>query len=154
MRFDHTTDINGSILISTNPLFAAIFAYLMIHDDRLTVLRCTGLVIAFAGGCLSFVQTTGQSISFGNTGDWIRLASAGLLGYRLIASANVMRQVDPFRLAICQMEVSLPFYLIIGLTSETIQWSAFSYQAVLGLAYQGIIVAGLGFIASLWLISK
>ncbi|OED37076.1 hypothetical protein AB833_24875 [Chromatiales bacterium (ex Bugula neritina AB1)] len=152
--FNQTTGINGAILISTNPLFAALFAHLMLTDDRLTTMRSVGLMIAFGGVCLTLIQTTGEIVSFGTTGDWICLASAALLGYRLIASANIMRQVDPFRLALWQMVVSLPFYLVIGLTSETIIWSAFSFQAISGLVYQGIIVAGLGFMASLWLISK
>ncbi len=152
--FNHTSGINASILISTNPLFAALFAHLMIEGDRLTPMRGLGLLIAFSGVCLTLIQAVGDNLSFGNLGDWICLTSACLLGFRLIASANVMRQVDPFRLAIWQMVVSLPFYLLIGLSTETINWPALSIAAVLGLAYQGVIVAGLGFMVSLWLISK
>lgn len=152
--FSLTSGINGAILISTNPLFAALFAHLLISSDRLTMTRSVGLIIAFCGVCLTLIQSTQHGFSIGVTGDWICIASACLLGFRLIASANVMKQVDPFRLALWQMMFSLPFYAAIGIMTETILWSAFSYTVVLGLLYQGVIVAGLGFMASLWLISR
>ncbi|MEM7259144.1 MAG: DMT family transporter [Pseudomonadota bacterium] len=152
--FDHTSGINASILISTNPLFAALFAHLLLGNDRLTWLRSTGLAVAFAGVFVTLIQSGDKPGSFGNTGDWICLLSAGLLGFRLIVSAGTMRQVDPFKLAIWQMVFSLPVYLLIGTTTETIQWQNYHYGVLAGLAYQGIVVAGFGFMASLWLISK
>lgn len=152
--FDHTSGINASILISTNPLFAAFFAHFLLQNDRLTPLRSFGLLVAFAGVCLTLVQRADSGFSFGTTGDWICLLSAMLLGYRLIASANTMKRVEPFRLALWQMVFSLPFYLVFALATETIRWERFSYSAVLGLMYQGVVVAGFGFMASLWLISR
>ncbi len=152
--FNATSGINGSILISTNPLFAALFAHVLITNDRITPLRAAGLTVAFFGVCLTLLQTSESGMSFGNKGDWICLASSCLLGYRLIASAHIMQKLDPFKLALWQMMVSIPIYAVVGTTTETIKWSAFSYQTVLALAYQGVVVAGLGFMASLWLISR
>lgn len=154
LGFDNTSGVNGSILISTNPLFAAMFAHLMISNDRLTKTRTTGLLIAFAGVCLTLWKNDEGGLSVGTIGDWLCLASAAFLGFRLVASAKVMRRVDPFRLAIWQMLFSLPLFAIVGATTETIRWSAFSWSAIWGLAYQGIVVAGFGFMASLWLISR
>ena len=65
-----------------------------------------------------------------------------------------MQRVEPFRLAVWQMVFSLPFYLLLGVATETILWEHFSYSVVLGLLYQGVVVAGFGFMASLWLISR
>lgn len=152
--FDRTNGINSSILISTNPLFAAFFAHLLIKGDQLTFPRAIGLLTAFAGVCLTLMQTTEGGISFGSSGDWICLFSAGLLGYRLIASARYMESVDPFRLATWQMVFSLPLYALIGLTTETILWDMYSHTVLAGLIYQGVVVAGFGFMASLWLISQ
>jgi len=154
LGIDNTSGVNASILISTNPLFAALFAHLMISNDRLTKTRATGLLIAFTGVCLTLWQSSSSGFTMGSSGDWICLASAAFLGYRLIASAKVMRQVDPFRLAIWQMLFSLPLFAIVGATTESIKWSAFSWSAIAGLAYQGIVVAGFGFMVSLWLISR
>jgi len=152
--FDHTSGINAAVLISTNPLFAALFAHLLIKDDRLTLLRTTGLLVAFVGVFLTLTQKSETGLSLGNAGDWLCLLSSALLGYRLIASAKYMQYLDPFRLAIWQMIFSLPVFLTIGLATETIVWDKLSYAVIAGLAYQGIVVAGFGFMASLWLISR
>jgi drug/metabolite transporter (DMT)-like permease len=154
MGFDRTTGINAAIFISTNPLFAAVFAHLLLQNDRLTPLRTAGLLVAFVGVCMTLVQRTGGGFSFGNAGDWLCIFSAALLGYRLIVSASHMQRVEPFRLAVWQMLFSLPFYLLLGVTTESILWEHFSYSVVLGLLYQGVVVAGFGFMASLWLISR
>jgi len=152
--FNNTTGINASILISTNPLFAAMFAHVLVKGDQLTRLRSVGLVLAFIGVCLTLMQQSDGGFVLGNAGDWICLLSSLLLGFRLIVSANLMKRVDPFRLAIWQMIFSLPFYLLIAKTTETIQWQALSLTVALALLYQGVVVAGFGFMASLWLISR
>jgi len=153
--FDKTNGVNASILIFTNPLFAAVFAHIMLNDDKLNITRSIGLLAAFIGVCLTLMQSaSGSDLSFGNTGDWLCLISAGLLGFRLILSASEMKRIDPFRLAIWQMVFSLPFYLAIALATETIIWDKFSYAAVLGILYQGVVIAGFGFMASLWLIGN
>lgn len=155
--FNNTSGINSAILISANPLFAAFFSHFLSRGDRLNAIRSAGLFIAFFGVCLTLVQknpTTGGIATFGNFGDWMCIISACLLGYRLIVSANVMRRVDPFRLAIWQMVLSLPLFAALGFSTETINWSAMSFTIAAALAYQGIVVAGLGFMVSLWLISR
>lgn len=152
--FDKTSGINASILISTNPLFAALFAHLLLGNDRLTWLRSFGLIVAFAGVCITLVQSPESASRIGNTGDWLCLFSAALLGFRLIVSVGTMERVDPFKLTTWQMIFSLPVYLGIALMTETIRWENFGYTTVAGLMYQGVIVAGFGFVASLWLISR
>lgn len=151
--FANTSGINASILISTNPLFAALFAHLLLGNDRLTWLRSVGLLIAFAGVCVTLIQSTDMG-HIGNAGDWLCLFSAALLGYRLIVSVGTMEQVDPFKLTTWQMVFSLPVYLVIALLTETVHWESFGFPVVAGLLYQGVIVAGFGFMASLWLISR
>ncbi len=161
--FANTSGSSAAILISTNPLFAAVFAHYLVGNDRLDLFRSAGLLLAFAGVVLTLYfshsvsgEVTGAeaSVVLGNVGDWFCLASACVLGYRLIASAIIMRQVDSFRLAFWQMLFSIPVFFILGGMFESVNWSGFSWTAVAGLAYQGVVVAGLGFMVSLWLISR
>lgn len=166
--FDNTTGSSAAILISTNPLFAAVFAHYLIGSDKLDVFRSAGLLLAFAGvalmlyfsstptgaDALSSANPVGAGFFFGNSGDWLCLASAAVLGYRLIGSAIVMQQVDSYRLAFWQMLFSIPIFFLLGGVLESVVWSDFSWTAVFGLAYQGVIVAGVGFMVSLWLISR
>jgi len=164
--FDATSGINASILISTNPLFAAVFAHYILSGDRLNIIAIAGLLLAFSGVVLTLMLSGGdgpsspvlaavdRGVEFGNTGDWLCLASACLLGYRLMASAHVMRRVDSYRLAFWQMLVSIPVYLLLANVFEQIRWQQAGWSAWSGLLYQGVVVAGAGFMVSLWLMSR
>ena len=158
--FDATSGINASILISTNPLFAAVFAHYILAGDRLNMISVAGLLLAFSGVVLTLLTSGSDSSSsvagleFGNTGDWLCIASACLLGYRLMASARVMRQLDSYRLAFWQMFLSIPVYLVMGYFFEQIRWQQAGWPAWTGLLYQGVVVAGVGFMVSLWLMSR
>lgn len=154
--FDGTTGVNATILMSTNPLFGALFAHFLIQSDRLSWQRTMGLVVGFTGVVLTILASnnTGTNITIGSAGDWFCLASAALLGFRLIVSARAMQNLDPIRLAMWQMILSLPLFAFAGYTFETIRWDLLAPAPVLGLAYQGIVVAGIGFMVSLWLISR
>lgn len=150
---DHSSGIMASVLISTNPIFAAVFAHFLIANDRLSITGTIGLVLAFFGVCLTLLnpqdalQTDWLSI-----GIWITLASAALLGFRMVISANAVKHIDPLKVAVWQMVFSLPAFALASGSVETIRWQALNWAAVLGLAYQGVIVAGLGFPVSFWLV--
>ena len=165
LGFDNTSGTNGAILISTNPLFAAMFAHFIIAGDHLSMKRVFGLLLAFAGVLLTLLVSGSQNaelslfeqmktLSFGQLGDWLCLASACLLGFRLMASARAMRKVDSYRLAFWQMVMSVPAFALLGFLFEDISLQAVSLRAIAGLAYQGVVVAGIGFMVSLWLISR
>ena len=55
----------GSVLIATNPIFAAVFAHLLVRDDRLSWLRSLGLVVALAGTAVCLLQDDWAPLSFG-----------------------------------------------------------------------------------------
>lgn len=163
--FAHTSGSSAAILISTNPLFAAVFAHYMLGSDRLDLFRSAGLMLAFAGVVLTLyfsqplsADTPEPGTVLGNLGDWLCLASAGVLGYRLIFSAIVMQQVDSYRLAFWPTLLSIPAFFVLSGIFESVDWTGFQWSmhwtAVAGLAYQGVVVAGLGFMVSLWLISR
>ena len=57
-------------------------------------------------------------------------------------------------MSIWQMAISLPCYAVAGWTFETIQWHALGAPAILGLMYQGVIVAAVGFVVSFWLMQN
>ena len=176
LGLDKTSGSSAAILISTNPLFAAVFAHFLMGNDRLDIFRTGGLLVAFAGvvSTLYFSNTlsaSGDSVgafaqgdltttvvqgitSFGNAGDWICIASACVLGYRLIASAIAMQHVDSYRMAFWPMFFSVPVFFLLGGTFETVEWSEFRWHALLGLAYQGVVVAGICFMALNWLLSR
>ncbi len=153
--FDLTTGSMGAILIATNPIFAALFAHFLIAGDRLSVAKSIGLLVAFAGSALVLMRGSGDlQLAHGAWGNVILLMSACLLGGRLIVSAKVLQRMDPARVVLWQMILSLPLFALGGFAFETIRWHAIAWEPLAGVLYQGVIVAGLGFSVSFYLMKR
>ncbi|TFH48083.1 MAG: DMT family transporter, partial [Lysobacterales bacterium] len=153
--FDLTSGSMGAVLIATNPIFAALFAHFLIAGDRLTVLKSSGLLLAFVGTALVLAGGSGGlQMAQGAWGNVILLTSACLLGGRLIVSAKVLQRMDAVRVVLWQMILSLPLFALGGFLFETIRWDAVTWEPLAGLAYQGVIVAGLGFSVSFYLMKR
>ncbi len=153
--FDLTTGSMGAILIATNPIFAALFAHFLIASDKLSLVKSAGLLVAFSGTALVLARGSGdlQPIH-GAWGNVILLMSACLLGGRLIISAKVLQRISEARVVLWQMILSLPVFAVGGFLFETIKWDAIAWQPLAGLAYQGVIVAGVGFTVSFYLMKR
>jgi drug/metabolite transporter (DMT)-like permease len=153
--FDLTTGSMGSVLIATNPIFAALFAHFLIAGDRLTAVKSIGLLVAFTGSALVLMRGSGDlQLAHGAWGNVILLISACLLGGRLVVSAKVLQRMDPPRVVLWQMILSLPLFALGGFAFETIRWQAVAWEPMAGLLYQGVIVAGLGFSVSFYLMKR
>lgn len=153
--FDLTTGSMGAVLIATNPIFAALFAHFLIAGDRLTVIKSIGLLVAFVGTALVLARGGGglQTVH-GGWGNIVLLMSACLLGGRLIVSAKALQRIDEARVVLWQMILSLPLFALGGVLFETIRWDAVAWEPLAGLVYQGVIVAGLGFSVSFYLMKR
>lgn len=155
LGFNLTTGAMGAILISTNPIFAALFAHLLLDGDRLTHTKCLGLSLAFLGTALVLLRSAGlEGLKLAGLGNWMVLASAALLGCTLMLSAKALRRIHPVRVMGWQTLLSLPVFAAAGLTWETIHWENLGWAPIGGLAYQGIVIAGLGFMISAWLMKN
>ncbi len=153
--YKHTTGAMGAVLIATNPLFAAVFAHLLIAGDRLTWVRSAGLLVALSGTVVCLLQDADLSaLDFGAVGNWIVLTSACLLGLRLSVSARVLRNIDEARVAIWQMLLSMPLFALGGALFETIAWDRVSWPAVAGILYQGVVIAGVAFTVAFALMKR
>jgi drug/metabolite transporter (DMT)-like permease len=151
--FGLTSASNSAVLIATNPLFGVLFAHLLVPGDRVGPARAGGVLIAFCGTALVLLRGV-PAAGAGGWGDWIVLASAGLLGLRLAVSGRMLKRQNEVRLTFWQMAVSLPLFLAGACAFETIRWEAIGAAPVLGILYQGVVVAGLAFTVNFWLIRR
>ena len=141
-----TTGVMGSVLISVYPLVAALLGPWAVAGDRLDAVRSLGLVAAFIGTATVLLgETETGELELFSTGNWLVLISGTLLGIRLVMSARVMRASDPARATFWQMVLAQPWFLAGALTTETIAWHAIGWRPIAGIAFQGVIIAGLGF---------
>ena len=153
--FHHTTGAMGSVLIATNPLFAVMFAHFLIAGDRMTPAKALGLAVAMAGTSLAlFADADIAGLEFGAVGNWIVLSSAVMLGLRLSLSARFVRRIEPTRVAMWQMVLSLPMFGAGALLFEEIAWDQVGAGPIAGLLYQGVVIAGVGFTVSYHLMRR
>jgi len=153
--FDLTKGSIAAILISTNPLFAAFAAHFIIVDDRLSFRKAVGLMIAFGG--IAIVLLGGFSLESVNPIGWggmVVLLSSSLLGLRLVFMAKVQQEISGVRVVLWQMILSLPLFAFAGATFETIRWENLAFAPIAGLLYQGVVIAGLGFMVIAYLLSR
>ena len=141
-----TTGVMGSVLISVYPLVAALLGPLAVAGDRLDAVRALGLVAAFIGTATVLLgETETGELEVFSTGNWLVLLSGTLLGVRLVMTTRVIRATDPARATLWQMILAQPWFLAGALASETIVWDAIGWRPVAGILFQGVIIAGLGF---------
>ena len=147
--FDRTSGAMGSVLIATNPLFAVMFAHFLIAGDRMTAAKALGLLVAMAGTSLAILGDADiGALDAGAAGNWIVLSSAVMLGFRLSLSARFVRRIDPTRVALWQMVLSLPMFGAGALLLEDVAWDRVGVGPIAGLLYQGVVIAGVGFTVS------
>ncbi len=152
VSFDMTTASVAVVIQSTFPLFTALMAHFFIENDRLRPLKSLGLLIAFAGVATIILQETGLGgAGWVGFGPLLVLLSSFLLAGRIVFSANLVRSIDPIKVAIWQMILSLPYFLIGAFVLEDIQWQNFGLAPALGILYQGIVIAGFGFVVAITL---
>ena len=153
--FHHTSGAMGSVLIATNPLFAVVFAHFLVAGDRMTAARALGLLVAMAGTSIVLLGDADvAALDPGAAGNWIVLSSAVMLGLRLSLSARFVRRIDPTKVAIWQMVLSLPLFGAGALLLEEIAWDRVGIGPIAGLLFQGVVIAGVGFTVSYHLMKR
>ena len=150
-----TSGIMGSVLISVYPLVAALLGPWAVAGDRLDAVRALGLVSAFIGTATVLLgESEAGQLEVFSTGNWLVLLSGTLLGIRLVMSARIMRVTDPARATFWQMVLAQPWFLAGALASETIAWHAIGWRPIAGILFQGVIIAGLGFMVIAYLLRR
>jgi len=145
----------GAVLTSTYPLFTGIFAHIFLTDDKLTRRKALGLVVAFGGAVLVLLHD-GQA----GGGAWLGIGgavilfSAVLLGARATYTAHLLRRIDPVRIVLWQALLALPVFALGGYWFETVLWHSVSIASVSGLLYQGIVIAGFGFMVNTMMVRR
>ena len=140
-----TTGMNAAVLLSTFPLFAAVTSHFVIAGDRLTIAKTGGLCVAFSGVAIVLTDGRMPEMAALGLGNLVTLLGAALLGSRQVFNATLVRRIDPFRVIFWQMVLSLPVFAFSGALLETIAWEKAGWVPLAGIAYQGVVIAGFGF---------
>jgi drug/metabolite transporter (DMT)-like permease len=150
-----TSPAYGVVLMNTYPLVANLIGHFFVVEDRLSWPRVFGLALAFGGICIIFLGHPEADLAPRPLlGNLVVTLSGFLLGTRTVYTQRLVQAIDPIRPVFWQMVVSLPFFSLAGWLWEAPTLQAVGPQALLAVAYQGVVVAGLCFIAWTMLLKK
>ena len=147
-----TSASHGSIILSSFPVWVAVFAHFQIPGDRLNARKVLGILIAYSGIVVIFVQGFALSKDL-LLGDGLMLASSLVLSQHQVFSARVAKDIDIAKIILARFLAGTTVFVIVSALTEHDPWL---WTARLGLSifYQGIVIAGFGFIANLWLLKR
>ena len=150
---DHTSAGHAAVLISTFPLWAALAAHFVVPGDRMSRGRAVGTLIAYSGVVVVFSGDLGGGLEGvgGLAGDLMMLCSALLLGVRQIYLSQTSQAIPVSRLLMTQAVSAVVVFAPLSLLVESEPWS-YSADFIGALLYQGVAIAGFGFLGNTWLL--
>jgi drug/metabolite transporter (DMT)-like permease len=149
----YTTAGRSSVLINVNPFLIAILAHFFIPNDRLTIKKIIGLILAFLGIFIVFrdkIETTEPHL----LGDVIMLTSGFLFSVLTIYTKKLMQNIGVYKILLWEMVFGLVPFFGLSLIFERDAHYAFSPVLVIALLYQGGLVASVAFIVWTTLLSR
>jgi drug/metabolite transporter (DMT)-like permease len=150
---------HSTVLVNTYVLWVAGIEHFITGTMRLTPMKLAGLAFAAAGGLIIFAATEGNANSTGldkatSWGDFIMLISAFILGIKIVYTKIAARVVPPGTLIFWHDVVGVVLFAAWSACFETVNLSAIHVPTVLGLLYQGVVVAGFCFAVQALLLRK
>ena len=145
---------HGAMLVNTFIFFVGAIEHVT-GVDRLNARRAIGFGMAATGVML--VMQTRNDGSVAETfliGDALLLLSALLLAVRVVYVRHAVQTMPPSRLMFWHSVFGVGMFAVWSLSTETFAESRLTTASLLGLLYQGVIVAGLCFVLHASLLTK
>jgi len=169
MGIEKSNSSHATLLINTFVFWVVAIEHLVLRTLRMNFKQTLGLAVAAGGVFLTFMiyedrQDVSQADSPSLSGDLLLLASAAILAVKILYTQHVVKRMSPGRFILWHDIVGvLLFALYTMMFEDFTKWAAASGQedfagkvtaAFLGIAYQGILVAGLCFAIQARLLRK
>lgn len=137
------------VLLNTSPIFTNLVAHYFVKGDHLSVKRSVGLAIAFFGICVVFVgRPPAELASAPVLGNTLAVISALVVSGRMVYTQKLVQIMPSTRAVFWQVVLAELIFLAGALVFEPMTVGPLTTRVIGGLLYQGVIVAGIGFI--LW----
>jgi len=142
-----TSPINSSILISTNPIFAFVFAALILKE-RISWLKGTGLAIGLTGVLILILKNGTPSIGSSTfVGDVITLINTISWAFYTVIIKKMLEKYRPVTVMKWTFLFGLLTTVPIGYSDwSTMDWTAIPLKGALGIAFVAIFATYLGYL--------
>ena len=140
---------HATILINTAAFWVVALEHWITRTDRLTTRKASGLFVAFLGVVLLFSAShetptaSGDPTTWG--GDLLMVASAALLGVKIVVTKQSLRRTEPGRFMLWHHIFGVVFLTLWSVSFEVVALDRIDRVACVSILYQGILVAGLCF---------
>jgi drug/metabolite transporter (DMT)-like permease len=141
----YTTASRASVLINVNPFLIAILAHFFIPEDKLSIRKLMGLILAFFGIYVIFrdkIDSNEPHI----IGDIIIIISGFLFSILTIYTKKLMQTIGVYKILFWEMVFGLVPFFVLSLIFERSAHYSVSTELIVALIYQGGIVASIAFI--------
>jgi drug/metabolite transporter (DMT)-like permease len=144
---DLTSPINSSIILSTNPIFAFVFAALILKE-RITFLKGTGLAIGLSGVLLLILQNGTPDIASSTfLGDIFTLINTISWAFYTVIIKRMLEKYHP----VTVMKWTFVFGMLTNIPAgysqwSTMDWSSISVNGWLGIGYVVVFATFLGYL--------
>lgn len=152
---------HGSLLINTYIFWVVAIEHFFVRAARLNTRKLLGLLMA-AVGCALVVLTDRpsqrSSVDLGDpatlSGDLMLIASSLILGIKTYYTKVATHTVEPGKLMFWHDVVGTVLFAASSALWEHTNWNGFTTPAILGLLYQGVVVAGFCFAVTAHLLRR
>ena len=153
---DLTSAGHGTALSATMPIWTATIAQILIPSDRLTRWRILAMALSYLGVLAVVFGDVGAAAESGVTlmGDVLSLASAILLALRIVLTSNYAQNISEAKLMMGQLVIGTILLLPGSYLFESPVSYTLDARFWFALGYQGVVIAGFGFLASAWLVKR
>lgn len=148
---DFTTAGHAAVITATFPLWTGVIAHFIVPGDRLNAERIAGTVLAYLGVVVLFSTGLEGDATIG--GDLLMVVSAVLLGSRQVYLSQAAQGIAIHKLLLAQSLVGIATFVIAGAIFEDEPY-VMTGRLAMSLLYQGVVIAGFGFIGNTWLLQR
>lgn len=144
----------AAVLFAIMPFFVAFLAFLMIPDEKLTLVKIGGMIIGFGGIIIIFADNLGTKGSLGILGMAAIASSSFFSSLATILSKKHFHNINPLPLTAVQSSLGAIGLTLLGLLTESVSDFRTDAKTVGSLLYLAIFGTSVAFSLYLYLLKK
>jgi drug/metabolite transporter (DMT)-like permease len=144
----------SSIIFSVYPFTVALFAFLFLPNEKITVWKISGIVVGFFGVVVIFLNDIHTSSPMASWGMAAVFASAVIQGYSVIVIKKHGHAIHPFAITFVPMLIGAALLLTASAVLEDHSKIDFTARTVLSIFYLGIFGSVATFVSYFWLLKR
>jgi drug/metabolite transporter (DMT)-like permease len=147
LGLNYTSPVNSSIIISTNPIFAFVFAALILKEN-ITFLKGTGMAIGLSGVLLLILQNGTPDLSSTTfLGDVFTLANTISWAFYTVIIKRMVEKYHPVTVMKWTFLFAMLTTVPLGYSEwSTMNWAAISIKGWLGIGFVVVFATYLGYL--------